>query len=57
MRFAKEARDVGNIDLLGFFLQTGQEEEILLKLKGAVAMLLVESDPKKWKKHLRKESG
>jgi hypothetical protein len=37
-------------------LQTDQEELILLKVNGAVALLLVESDPK-WKKHLRKENG
>ena len=50
----KEGRDVATVDLPGFFLQTDQEgdELILLKLTGAVALLLVECDEKKWKKHL-----
>ena len=55
---ALEKRDVATVDLPGFFLQTEQEgEEILLKLTGSVAVLLVEMDPDKWKKHLRKENG
>ena len=53
---AREQRDVASVDLPGFFLQTDQDEKILLKLTGAVALLLVESDSK-WKKHLRKENG
>ena len=53
---AREGRDAASVDLPGFFLQTDQDELILLKLTGAVALLLVESDPK-WKKHLRKENG
>jgi hypothetical protein len=53
---AREARDVATVDLPGFFLQTDQDELILLKVTGAVALLLVESDSK-WKKHLRKENG
>ena len=53
---AREGRDAATVDLPGFFLQTDQDELILLKLTGAVALLLIESDPK-WKKHLRKENG
>jgi hypothetical protein len=53
---AREARDVASVDLPGFFLQTDQDELILLKVTGAVALLLVESDSK-WRKHLRKENG
>ena len=53
---AREGRDAASVDLPGFFLQTDQDELILLKVTGAVALLLVESDPK-WKKHLRKENG
>ena len=47
----------------GFFLHTEQEKtddkdkELLLKLTGAVAILLVESDESKWKQHLQKENG
>ena len=48
----KEGRGVATADLPGFFLQTKQEEEVLIKLSGAAALLLVESDPGRWKKHL-----
>ena len=56
---AKDGRDCATIDLPGFFLQTEQEEDtqVLLRLTGSVAMLLVESNEKKWKKRLRKENG
>jgi hypothetical protein len=56
---AKEARDVASVDLPGFFLQTEQEGDdvILLKLTGEVALLLVECEPNKWRKHLHKENG
>ena len=56
---AKEGRDCGTVDLPGFFLQTDQDKDatILLKLTGSVAILLVETDPIKWKKHLVKEDG
>jgi hypothetical protein len=54
---AREGRDAASVDLPGFFLQTDQDELILLKVTGAVALLLVESDPSKWRKHLRKENG
>ena len=55
---ALEERDVATVDLPGFFLQTEQEEgneKLILKLIGAVAMLLVEIDPKRWRKHLWQE--
>ena len=60
---AKEGRDCATVDLPGFFLQTEQEKtddkskELLLKLTGAVAILLVESDKEKWRPHLNKENG
>ena len=55
---AKESRDVATIDLPGFFLQTKMEgeERILLKLTGAVELLLFESNPTRWKKHLAREN-
>ena len=42
-----------------FFLQTEADKNIqlILKLIGAVAILLVESDEKRWSKHLQKENG
>ena len=52
----REGRNVATVDLPGFFLQTDQDKLILLKLTGAVALLFVESDPTKWKKHLHEEN-
>ena len=56
---AKEGRDCATVDLPGFFLQTEQEEDsdLMLKLTGQVAALLVESDEQKWAKHLKEENG
>ena len=57
--FAKEGRDTATVDLPGFFLQTLNEgkEPVFLKITGAAALLLVESNPSKWQKHLKKENG
>lgn len=53
---AREGRDVASVDLPGFFLQTKQDDEtLLLRLTGSVALYLVKSDPKRWRKHLVKE--
>ena len=51
----KEGRDAAAVGLPGFFLQTKRddEEKIMLEITGTVALLITESDPKKWKKHLR----
>ena len=54
---ALEGRDAAMVDLPGFFLQTEQDELIMLRLTGAVALMLTENDPDKWKNHLRKEDG
>ena len=32
------------------------EEKIMLKITGTVALLIAKLDPKKWKKHLRREN-
>ena len=47
------------VDLPSFFLQTeeDEDEQIILRLTGAVALLLVESDEAKWRKHLKRENG
>ena len=45
---AKERRDLGSVDLPGFFLQTEANEEdrlITIKTTGAVTLLLVGCDP------------
>ena len=56
---AKEGRDAATVDLPGFFLQTeaDKDNQLILKLTGAVVILLVEADEDKWRKHLRKENG
>ena len=56
---AKESRDAATVDLPGFFLQTeaDKDNQLILKLTGAVAILLVEADEDKWRKHLQKENG
>ena len=57
---AKEDRDTGTVDFPGFFLQTeanDDDEPLLIKLTGAIALLLVESDIDKWKKHLKERMG
>lgn len=55
-KIAQERRDTTGVDLPGFFLQTEDDDEdnpVILKLTGAVALLLVESDTEKWRKHLK----
>ena len=52
---AFKRRDVASFDLPAQFLQTEMNELLHLRITGAVALLLVESDPKRWKKHLRNE--
>ena len=54
---ALETRDVATYDLPAQFLQTEMKGFLLLKLTGVVALLLVESDSKRWKPHLRTERG
>jgi len=55
--FAKEGRDIATADLPEFFLQTKNEDLVLLKITSAAALLLVETNPEKWKKHLHRENG
>ena len=56
---AKEGRDCATVDLPGFFLQTEADKNnpLILKLTGAVAILLVEADGEKWRPHLQRENG
>ena len=56
---AREGRDTATAYLPGLFLQTEHkgDERSLLKLTGEVALLLVESDPIKWEKYLRRDDG
>ena len=56
----KESRDTATVDLPEFSLQTEankEDEPLIIKLTGAVALLLVEYDEIKWRKHLRRENG
>ena len=56
---AKENRDITMVDLQCFFLQTEMEddERILLKLTRTFALLLVEYNTRKRRKHLIRENG
>lgn len=50
---AIERRNIATIDLPGHFLQTDMDELLILEIQGAIATLLVEMDPKRWKKHFK----
>ena len=54
---AFERRDAASFDLPGQFLQTEMDQILYLKIMGAIAMLLAESNPTRWKKYLRIEHG
>ena len=56
---AKEGRDTGMVDLLGFFLQTkaDKKDNPIIKITRAIALLLVECDSSRWKKYLKREKG
>jgi len=54
---ALEERDVASFDLPAQFLQTDMDTLLFLKVTGPLALLLVEYDTDRWKKHLRKERG
>ena len=41
---AKEKRDAATVDLPGYFLQTDQDQDLLLKLTGSVTLLTIESN-------------
>ena len=50
---SKEKRDAGTVDLPGFFLQTEADkykEPYVIKLTGAVSLLLIETD-ESWRKY------
>ena len=54
----KEDRDTATTCLPSFFSQTEAEDDdepIIMKFTGAVALLLVERD-ERWRKHLRREN-
>ena len=53
----KEGRDVATIDLPGFFMQTEQKGTEHVLLEGVMAQLLVQTDPKKYKKHMWYKNG
>lgn len=48
---------MATVDLPDFFLQTDQDKLLLLKVTGSGEIILVESNVKKWKKHLCMENG
>ena len=40
-----EEHNVATLDLPGYFLQTDMDEKLILKIQGALVMLLVEMNP------------
>ena len=49
-----------SVDLTGFSLQNEadkEDDQIIIKITGSVALFLVEYDPSRRKRHLRKENG
>ena len=52
-----EARDVASFDLPTQFLQTDMDEVLYLKIRGALALLLVEYNRDRRGMHLQKERG
>jgi hypothetical protein len=54
---AYEERKVATLDLPGHFLQTPMDERLILRLDNELALALVEINPERWKKHLRKVKG
>jgi hypothetical protein len=55
---AKEKRDVATADIPNAFMQADMEgEEILMKLEGTMAELLVKLDPKMYRKCILMKNG
>jgi hypothetical protein len=54
---AKENRDVATADILGAFMQADMEGEVLMKLEGAMAELLVKLDPQLYRKCIQSRNG
>lgn len=53
---AQEGYDVATVDLPVQFHQTHMNEVIHLKVDGPLALLVVERDPRIWKKYLNKKN-
>jgi hypothetical protein len=54
---AKELRDVATADIPGAFMQADMEGEVMMKLEGTMAELLVKLDPKLYKKCIQMHGG
>ena len=54
---AYEDRTVATVDLPGHFLQTPMEGRLILRIDSDLALILVEINPAKWKKHLKRVHG
>ena len=46
---ALEEHDVATCDLPGLFLQTEMEGKMIIRIDGALALLLVKINPERWK--------
>ena len=54
---AKEQRNVAVVDLLGAFMQSDMEGEVIMKLEGVMVEVIVKIDPSKYEKYSVQENG
>jgi hypothetical protein len=54
---AAEGREVACIDIPGAFLHTDIDEDVVMQLRGKLAELMVQVDPKLYRKHIVMENG
>ena len=54
---AAEGREVATIDIPGAFLHTDIDEDVVMQLKGKLAELMVQVDPKLYRKYIVTENG
>ena len=53
---AHEGREVATIDIPGAYLHTDTDEEIIMLLRGKLAELMAEVEPKLYRKYISKDS-
>jgi hypothetical protein len=54
---AKERRDVATVDIPGAFMQADMDELVHMRLEGTMAELLVQLDPKMYRKYVQTVNG
>jgi hypothetical protein len=54
---ARENRDVVTINIPGAFLQTTNKDYVIMQMNGTLAKLMVQTDPKLYRKYLVDKKG